>query len=213
VDARPGPFAVAPERTLPAGSPVGLPAPNGSRLVLPADIDARRAPGRKYAPLQLFDGRYLRWERGRLALVSGSREFSAREASLFAEAVAEVNAAIGRPVFATSAPAPDAVPVSAEAEGAPGVQAYVEFTLRNAVERGGYLEARIALNVGMLRASAPDGPAYESLFKVVALHELGHIAGLDHDPEIGTLMHIGRDPAATTFSRAELDALRLLYGT
>ncbi len=211
-----GAAAASPVPTLAPGGTSGKVAagPNGSVLVPVAEVDARKVAGKTYNPLEVFEERYLRWERGTFKLAAGARDFTANEAALLETAIVQLNAAIGRSVFSYGGVTSGDIPISNQDVAAGTTLGFALFVPQQLTLETAYLDTKVVLNLGNLQAYAPDGSRYADLFKTVALHELGHVAGLDHNPQAGTLMNATTEstPIVVGFSQSELDALRLLYG-
>ncbi|MBM3267386.1 MAG: hypothetical protein FJZ01_07040 [Candidatus Sericytochromatia bacterium] len=215
----------------PAPGPGATPAPggggNGSQLLSTVAVDARKAAGTDYSPLLTVNLRgdifYYRWNRAAFYPVKGVRDFTSSEVALLGQAVSALNAAIGRNVFELRSGGGD-IPVSNE--DAPGAR-YAGYASTTAVtpadNPGGslglfpdparyYLTARIMMNFGTL---PPENPQYPEYFRHVALHEMGHIAGMAHNPTTGVMNTRGDDGdyMSAGFAASERATLGLLYST
>lgn len=191
------------------------PGPNGSSLVPVATIEARKSQGKTYIPLTGFgDDKFnLRWTRGTFVLVPGSRPFTPNEGSMLEVAINQLNNAIGRSVFSFGGSTSGDIPVTTQDVAAGAVLGFAQFVPQVVSLEKAYVEAKVVMNVGNLARFAPDPANYQELFKTVVLHELGHIAGLGHNPQDGTLMNASTEttPILVGFAQSEIDTLRLVY--
>lgn len=60
--------------------------------------------------------------------------------------------------------------------------------------------------------NGPSSPEILAGFKTVALHEIGHIIGLDHSDDPGDLLYPYYDPDRSTLSQNDITAAQVLYG-
>lgn len=189
--------------------------PNGSALVPVTTVEGRKAQGKTYIPLTGFDDdrSYLTWRRGTFVLVPGSRSFTPNEAAMIEVAVGLLNNAIGRSVFSFGGTTSGDIPVTTQDVAAGNVLGFAQFVPQIVSLEKSYVDTKVVMNVGNLEKFAPDPANYQELFKTVMLHELGHVAGLGHNPQDGTLMNASTEtsPIVVGFSQSEIDTLRLVY--
>jgi hypothetical protein len=212
--ASPGP---TPSPAASGGSGQVQAGPNGSTLVAKAQIDEKKAGGKTYIPISTFgpkDDLYVRWTRGTFVVVAGSRPYTPNEANMIEVAMNQLNTAIGKSVFSFGGTTSGDIPVTTQDVAAGGVLGFAQFVPQVVSLEKAYVEAKVVMNVGNLQRFAPDPTNYQELFKTVMLHEMGHIAGLAHNPQDGTLMNAKTEttPTVVGFAQSEIDTLKLLYG-
>ncbi len=196
-----------------------IPGPNGSSLVPTTGIEARRVQGKEYIPLTTFgdfgaDELYLVWARGTFFQVPGSRPFTPNEGAMLEMAINQLNNAIGRSVFSYGGTTSGDIPVTTQDVADGSILGFAQFVPQVVTADRSYVDTKVVMNVGNLSKFAPDPTNYQDLFKTVILHELGHVAGLGHNTQDGTLMNASTEttPIVVGFSQSEIDTLRLVYG-
>lgn len=209
-----GPEAARPPEPPPPSGSRPEPGP-GARIsprFLPREVLARaRRPHTSYSPLVEFEVEGFvyspRAPGATVAYLPGSDPLPPEKRGLFRLAVDSLNRAAGTTVFALLPDGASAdVPVMESADfPGPTVFGATTFKLVTKIEEGTVvIDHREEVR---LRPNLPG-----RLFFKVALHELGHAAGLDHNPDPGSLMN-----ARTTFDTpddfvpSEKESLRLLY--
>ncbi|MBI6546852.1 MAG: matrixin family metalloprotease [Cyanobacteria bacterium NC_groundwater_1444_Ag_S-0.65um_54_12] len=197
-----------------AGDP--LPGSNGSELLATSKLDLRRLASKNYIPLIKFDNKgsyYLRWSRATVIATVGERPFTATELSYLRGEIDRLNSAIGHRVFAFTETGTGDIPIAIQSTTNDNALGFAQFLLQTFATGRSYVESKVILHLANLGRYAPEPDRYGALFGTVTLHELGHVAGLDHNPQEGTLMNASTEttPRVVGFSQNEIDTLRLLY--
>lgn len=184
------------------------------KYVPSAALKAAQATGGPYSPIIEFtlksvEAVHIRWPKATVSYHEGPRPLSASQRKLVKTEIDRVNQAIGLRIYKYVGEGASAdIVVTDSTSLAPST--VLGVTTANLTTRVKGEEVSIELTEDIqVRADIRS----DSLFQKVILHEYGHAAGLEHDPEIDSLMH--RSTGARTafdFSATERNTLRLLYG-
>ncbi len=182
-----------------------------SKIVPKQAVDGAKKAYIRYSPLIEFaihQATYSpRWPGATVSYRPGVHPLSTTQRDLLKKAVDRLNLAVGFKVFAMLPDNASAdIPVT-DSTDFPSSSVLGETTAK-VVSR--ISETAISIDFSeevRLRPGLSD-----NLFFKVALHELGHAAGLEHNPDGNTLMNRGtslRTPA--DFAQSEKESLKLLY--
>jgi hypothetical protein len=209
--------------TFPAEEDATIPTPLPDALVpgattsfaakiVPTDaFEANKKAGVRYSPIIEFtvqEAQYSpRWPGATLAYTPGARPLPQIQRDLLWRAVDKLNATVGYRVFSMLTDGSSAdIPVTDSTSFANS--RVLGETEAKVVSR--YTSTTLSIDFGetiRLRSGLPNG-----LFYRVALHELGHAAGLEHNPEPNTLMNLGTSTRTPDdFAPSEKESLKLLY--
>ncbi|MBM3266885.1 MAG: matrixin family metalloprotease [Candidatus Sericytochromatia bacterium] len=220
------PFPGGPQQTLtfPAEEedpPVPTPIPGAlvpgatasfvAKVVPKTALDANKAATTQYCPFIEFevqDAKFSpRWPGATLAYSPGARPLPQMQRDLFRRAVEKLNTTVGFKIF------------SMLSDGASADIPVTDSTSFSSHTVLGETEARVVsrytsttLQIDFSEKMRLRSGLSDSLFYRVALHELGHAAGLEHNPRPNTLMNKGTSSRTPMdFAPEERESLKLLY--
>jgi hypothetical protein len=153
--------------------------------------------------------------------LTGSRAFTTNEVAMVEADISALDAAIGQPIFTWATNGTGDIPITLESApggsilGFAGILSHLDPAPAGSESTAiqGRVGAQITINAANLEHYSAAGD-YPVLFQTVVLHEMGHVAGLDHDPVPGLLMSAETEatPRVLNFAQPEIASLRLLYG-